>query len=273
MRKAFPFFLQQMISERFDVIFQMQGNGSIVNPMIELFGAKHTAGFCLKDDYCPNRTHYLEYPDGYHEVERHLKLMEFLGIDSRGTDLEFPILQEDYAELRAKGLDLPPGRYVCVHAGSRGGYRQWPPEYFAALADHCAGQDLQVVLTGTSDELPIIEKVIRHMEHEPVIAAGKTSLGAVAALIGNAFGLISNCTGVSHIAAALKTPSVVISMDGEPNRWAPMNKTIHYTVDWTKTPEFNLALDELKKLFLLRPKGEHFRDGGVTTRENLMQSP
>ena len=147
-----------MISERFDVIFQMQGNGSIVNPMIELFGAKHTAGFCLKDDYCPNRTHYLEYPDGYHEVERHLKLMEFLGIDSRGTDLEFPILQEDYAELRAKGLDLPPGRYVCVHAGSRGGYRQWPPEYFAALADHCAGQDLQVVLTGTSDELPIIEK-------------------------------------------------------------------------------------------------------------------
>src|SRR5205807_2979062 len=119
--------------------------------------------------------------------------------------------------------DLQKNKYVCIHAGSRGVWRQWPVEYFAALADYCHDQELQVVLTGTKDELSIVERLASLMKHEPVIAAGKTSLGAVAVLIRDAFALISNCTGVSHIAAALKTKSVVISMDGEPGRWAPLN--------------------------------------------------
>jgi ADP-heptose:LPS heptosyltransferase len=36
-----------------------------------------------------------------------------------------------------------------------------------------------------------------------------------------AVALLSNCTGVSHIGAALRTPTVVISMGGEPERWGP----------------------------------------------------
>jgi hypothetical protein len=47
--------------------------------------------------------------------------------------------------------------------------------------------------------------------------------GRSGALIQNAAMLISNCTGVSHIASAFKTPSIVISMDGEPQRWGPLD--------------------------------------------------
>jgi ADP-heptose:LPS heptosyltransferase len=271
--RRFADFLHEMLDKKFDLVLQMQGNGSIVNPMIELFGSRHTAGFFLKNDYCPNRQSYLEYPEGYHEVERHLQLVEYLGIDSCGTQLEFPLYESDHEALRKSGLVFSPKEYVCVHPGSRGVYRQWPPEYFAALADYCVEQNLKVVLTGTSDELSIVEEVIQNMEYEPVVAAGKTSIGAAAALIENAFALISNCTGVSHIAAALETPSIVISMDGEPDRWGPMNKQLHRTIDWTQAPEFNIVLNELKHLFLHGPEGDHLRNEEMIAGENIVNGP
>jgi ADP-heptose:LPS heptosyltransferase len=247
--KAFSKFLSEIQDEEFDLVLQMQGNGSIVNPMVELFGAKFTAGFCLQDDYCPDENLFLRYPTGIHEIERHLALVNYLGIESRGTQLEFPLYKKDYEEFEALKFPVQFQQYVCVHPGSRGAWRQWPPKYFAALANYCSDHGMGVVLTGTKDELKIVDEVKRHLHEEPFIAAGKTSLGAAGVLIKNACLLISNCTGVSHMAAAFQTPSIVISMDGEPERWAPLNKELHRTMDWTKTPDFDLVYAELKDLF------------------------
>jgi ADP-heptose:LPS heptosyltransferase len=55
--------------------------------------------------------------------------------------------------------------------------------------------------------------------------------------------LIANCTGVAHIAAAVKTQSVIISMNGEPERWAPLNKNLHCVIDWTKHRHFESVFD------------------------------
>ena len=77
---------------------------------------------------------------------------------------------------------------------------------------------------------------------------GRTSLGAMAILIKKAFALISNCTGVSHIADALNTPSVIISMDGEPERWGPLNKNLHRVIDWTRHHFFETVILETDSL-------------------------
>jgi len=260
--KAFVHFLQEVQHERFDLILQMQGNGSIVNPMVELFGAKHTAGFCLKDDYCPDENLFLEYPAGIHEIERHLQLMQHLGIATCGTDLEFPLYKKDYEAYEQLGLALQTQRYACVHPGSRGAWRQWPTEHFATLANYCAAQGLQLVLTGTKDEIELVDAVAKNLQTGAVMAAGKTSLGAAGVLIKNARLLISNCTGVSHIAAALETPSLVISMDGEPERWGPLNKDLHKTIDWKTNPDLESVSTELKNL-LSRLQGNHVRNEAV----------
>jgi ADP-heptose:LPS heptosyltransferase len=76
-------------------------------------------------------------------------------------------------------------------------------------------------------------------------------LGAVGILIKNASALISNCTGVSHMASAFKTPSIVLSMDGEPERWAPLNRSIHRVIDWTQSPDFDLVYRETQSLIML----------------------
>lgn len=242
-------FISRMQKEQFDLVIQMQGNGNLVNPLMELLGARYTAGFYRPGDYLPDGGLFLEYPDG-HEVERHLALMYHLNIPSKGKHLEFPLSAPDEQELADAGLMLQKGTYVIVHPGSRGSWRQWPTTNFAALADYCAQQGKIVVISGTDEERSIVEAVSQAMKEEHIIACGKTSLGAMGVLIRDAFALISNCTGVSHIASALNTPGIIISMDGEPERWGPLNKEVLYTLDWTTEPYFYKAEYALKELFL-----------------------
>lgn len=256
---AFTRFLDEMQHGEYDLAIQMQGNGSIVNPMVALFNAKASAGFCAEGHYYPSNGLYIPYPDFGSEINRHLLLMRHLGIDDAGTELEFPLSAKDWQDLEALRFPISNQQYVCVHPGSRGDWRQWPPSHFAELADRCMEMGIPVVITGTADELPIVKKVCDFMEHKPIIAAGKTTLGAVAALIKQAALLISNCTGVAHIASAFKTPSIVISMDGEPERWAPLDQTRHCVLDWTQQPDKAYALEwlneKLTTLQLKNPSG------------------
>jgi ADP-heptose:LPS heptosyltransferase len=251
---AWNTFVGQMQQERFDCILQMQGNGTIVNEMLTQFQPKQLAGFhrydCLADPQW-----FVEYPEKPHEVVRHLLLMKHLGINDNDTQMEFPVTKAEETALQQVAPFVHQEPYVVVHPGSRSEARQWPPTYFAALADYCADHGYRVVLTGTPDEMYITDYLANLMKHTPVNLAGKTSLGVVAALIKHAHLLIANCTGVSHIAAATKTPSLIISMDGEPHRWAPMNRSLHHVFDWTKNKSFtevynclvNLVTTDMKK--------------------------
>lgn len=241
---AWEAFLERMQEEAFDLIIQMQGNGTVVNRMLQQLGAKQLAGYHRKDCFMPSRL-FMEYPDYGHELHRHLLLMQHLGIPGTDPALEFPILPAEIVSLQTILTLHPAAQYVCVHPGSRGAWRQWPPVHFALLADICAEQGYQVILTGTQDELPLTTLVEELMDQSCINLAGKTTLGMVAALINRASLLISNCTSVSHIAAALQTPSIVISMDGEPKRWGPLNTTLHKTIDWTVNDSFDHVREQM----------------------------
>ncbi|MFC7522497.1 glycosyltransferase family 9 protein [Parapedobacter sp. GCM10030251] len=249
-----PPFLARIQSEKFDLAVQMQGDGTLVNPLVELFGARHTAGFYNETSYRPPGDLFIPYPSHVHEVCRHLLLMQHLGAPHQGVTMEFPLTNEDYADLEALRLPIQPGGYVCVHPGSRAAWRQWPPLAFANMADRCAKLGYDVVLTGTTDEIPIVDQVVQFMRATPIVVAGKTSLGAMAVLIKQAKAILSNCTGTSHLASALGTPGVVISMDGEPNRWRPLNRATLVTVDWIQTPDLTVVEEALlNKLALPLP--------------------
>jgi ADP-heptose:LPS heptosyltransferase len=248
-QELFDAFLKRVQSLHFDMVIQMQGNGTIVNQLLQTFGAKNVAGFSPCQEPLTPGLFFMPYPNRGHEITRHLELMAFLGISSTGTDLEFPITKQDENDFHKLKLPVSKGHYVVVHPGSRGTWRQWPPLYFASLGDYCLKSGYQVVLTGTKEEMPVINEVIKLMKYPPIVAAGKTTIGSVAVLIDQAYALIANCTGVSHLASALDTQSVIISMDGEMERWAPLDKNLHATIDWTKTTDYQTVLKEVTTLF------------------------
>ncbi len=224
----FPYFLKEMQAGHFDLALQMQGSGEIANTIITLWGANRCAGFYMPGQYCPDQSYFLEYPEQETEVWRHLRLMKFLGIPLQGDDLEFPLFEEDWEEFRRLREKTNLQRdYVCIHPGSRKPERRWPIQKFAGVADGLAARGLQVVLTGTGEESELTAAIAQHMQTPAVDLAGKTTLGSLAALISKARLVVSNDTGISHVTAAVKTPSVILFSVPDMDRWAPKNRQLH----------------------------------------------
>lgn len=224
----FEVFAMQVKEADFDLVIQMHGNGSVTNAMVNKLHAGVKAGYFPESEKACGRF-FMRYPEGMNEVERHMKLMEFLGVPLRGKELEFQVTRDEVESARRlrREFALEPMRYVCIHPGARDVKRRWRPEYFALIADEIVDHGFKVVLTGTSAEEKVVEEVVNKMRHPAVNLAGKTELGVLAALIGDSRLLICNDTGVSHIAAALGSPSVVIFLQSDPERWAPLNPDRH----------------------------------------------
>lgn len=238
-----PRFFAAMHEQSFDLAIQLHGNGSITNPFTALLGARSNAGFFMPGQYCPDRERFLPYPDDEPEVMRLLKLMKFLGADPVREALEFPLWKNDREDLAAlpEARDLWPGGYICVHAGASDPSRSWPAERFAAVSDALSDLGFPVVLTGGAGEKDLTRRVAGAMRNRALDLAGRTSLGALAALLSNARLLVCNDTGISHLASALRVPSVVIFTSSDPARWAPLNYSLHHAVG-PSTPTGHLAL-------------------------------
>jgi ADP-heptose:LPS heptosyltransferase len=229
---AVPAFLATAQARRFELAIQMHGNGCITNPLIALLGARHQAGFYRPGQYCPDPARFLPYPEDQHEIRRHLLLMHFLGVSPAGDHLEFPIEDHDLDALAAipEAAEVTRGEYACLHPGGRTADRRWPPRRFAAVADALAARGLGIVLTGSAEEETLVRDVEGAMRAPAVQLAGRTSLGVMAALLRGARLLICNDTGISHLAAAVSTPSVALFTASQRSRWAPLDRARHRAV-------------------------------------------
>ncbi len=225
-------FLAAMQERDFDLAFQLHGSGQVSNPLAALLGATHIAGFYVPGQFCPDAKRFLPFLDDEPEVLRSLRLVEHLGLPATDESLEFPLGPDDERALDEvpETAGLASGQYVCVHPGANEAARRWPIVHFAAVADALARRGLTVVLTGTTGEASMTASVVRTMDAPAVDLAGRTTLGSLALLVSRSRLLVANDTGVSHLAAALRTPSVVVFSGSDPQRWAPLDRDRHRVV-------------------------------------------
>jgi len=225
---ALPAFFARMRASRFDVAVQMHGSGVVTNAIVHQFGARAAMGFHPGDAGADSATS-LRWAEAGREVDRLLALTDHLGMPRAGDALEFPLTGDEQNGarrlLRAAGVKARD--YVCVHPGARLQSRRWPAEHFIAVARRLAHEGVTVLVTGGAAESELTAQVVAGVGAGAVDLGGRTTLGTLAALIGGARLLLTNDTGVSHLAAALRAPSVVVSCGADPLRFAPGDATLH----------------------------------------------
>jgi ADP-heptose:LPS heptosyltransferase len=234
--RAIPGFLGAMHDRRADLAIQLHGIGDRTNDIVRLFGARRTAGFHPRGTPPPEPARYLPWREAEHEIHRWLRLLGHLGLPSDDTRLELPLAADAEAQADTVLDDALDGRrdrrLVVVHPGASIADRRWSPRGFSTVVDRLVAAGSTVLLTGTSRERPVTQ-LVRSMAATPDAVtdlAGQTSLDALAAIVRRADLVVTNDTGVSHVAAAMATPSVVVFTDTDPVRWAPLDTSLHHAI-------------------------------------------
>ena len=161
-----------------------------------------------------------------HTIDYNLALLEPFGTRaavSSGPHLQLPqVAYEKAAALRRDRKITRP--YILLHPGSARREKLWEPERWAEVINHFGrNTELDLVLTsGPSPEEQAHIAAIKNEVQQPIIdLSGKTNLLTLAALIGQARLLVTVDSAPMHLAAATRTPQVVLFGPTNPFHWRP----------------------------------------------------
>ncbi|MDR2213500.1 MAG: lipopolysaccharide heptosyltransferase II [Pseudomonadales bacterium] len=131
--------------------------------------------------------------------------------------LPWPRLRVDTQAARAlrESLHLAPDKpALALCPGAEfGPAKQWPAQHYAAVARHYAARGWQVWLLGSAKDAAVAEEIIAEsgaLVEPPRNLCGITSLTQAALLLSEASAVLSNDSGLMHLAAALARPLVVV---------------------------------------------------------------
>ena len=167
-----------------------------------------------------HRHRYTETVPPRHESLRGLELTEALGFPAAEPEMVLEPRPEDEEEAREIVGRLGIDRFVLVHPGSSASSRTYPAERYARVVEELsATSGLPVLVTGGPGEKDLARMVAGNVG---VPLGGETGFGAFAALVGRASAVVTNNTGATHVASALKTPVVtVFAGTNPPEQWGP----------------------------------------------------
>ena len=104
-----------------------------------------------------------------------------------------------------------------------GSSKQWPASYYAQLAKHYLGENWQVCLLGSAKDAEICQTINAQTQHACTDLSAQTSLPEAVDVMSCANLVVSNDSGLMHIAAALQKPLVAIYGSTDPNHTPPLN--------------------------------------------------
>lgn len=152
--------------------------------------------------------------------------------DTPGTPLVRPVprprLKPDgvnLSELRDR-LSLTVARPVVVlcPGAEYGPAKRWPAEHFAAVASRVHEQGAQVWILGSNADKPIADAITGRLAADGTHnLCGVTSLGDAVDLLSAANVVVTNDSGLMHIAAALNRPLIALFGSSSPGFTPPLS--------------------------------------------------
>ena len=151
----------------------------------------------------------------YREIQpipkRYLHVAEKYNIadDNLGLEIFWQNEQDGEATRIAKEAGLPPAaQYVCLAPGAAHYTKRWPIEYFVTLSEKINQSGLKVVILGGEDDVKW-GKILKN-EEKIIDLTGRLSLLESAVILSRALGVVTNDSGLMHMATAVNSPVVAL---------------------------------------------------------------
>ena len=117
---------------------------------------------------------------------------------------------------QSKTLGLCPG-------AEYGEAKRWPAEYYAEVANFALNKGWQVMLFGSDKDVPVTKQINQITQNRCIDLGGKTKLGEAIDIMSLCETVISNDSGLMHVAAALNKKLIAIFGSSDPYHTPPMH--------------------------------------------------
>ncbi|HZG54284.1 MAG TPA: glycosyltransferase family 9 protein [Pyrinomonadaceae bacterium] len=226
--------VRRLRAARYDVAFNLHG-GSTAALLTRASGARRRVGYA---SYRFSRLHNHAAPPATdlwrqaktHSVEQQLGLLGWAGVpvtDRPATRLFVTAEADARIARKLDAAALPASQpFALFHPAAAFDSKRWDARNFARVAARLDALGLAVVAVAAPGENDVVRAFAESAPETRVVAFNDLALPEVVALAARARLFVGNDSGIAHIAAAVRTPSVVVFGSSNVAHWRP----------WTDAP-------------------------------------
>lgn len=162
--------------------------------------------------------------------------------------------------LQKQGVSAPKSKILGLCPGAEyGEAKRWPVEYYAEVARGALNKGWQVWLFGSDKDITVTNAINLITNNQCLDLGGKTNLSEAIDLMSLCDAIVSNDSGLMHVAAALDKKLIAIYGSSDPHHTPPMgSKAVIEYLGVECSPCFKrvcpLEVDKLKCLKQIEPK-------------------
>ena len=219
---------RRLRSSRYDVAYNLHG-GTTATILMRAAGARHRVGYSSYQ-YSRLLNHAAPPPSEIwgraktHSVEQQLALLGWTGVpvsDLPPTRLVVTEKASASVAERLRAAEVNEAKPLAlIHPAAAFETKQWATRNFARVAEDLAGRGFNVVAIAAPNEARVINELVANSSAH-VTAFADLSLPEVTALAARSRLFVGNDSGIAHIAAAVRVPSVVIFGSSNVAHWRP----------------------------------------------------
>ncbi|KAF7598078.1 MAG: lipopolysaccharide heptosyltransferase II [Candidatus Dactylopiibacterium carminicum] len=217
---------RQLRQRNYDAAYVLPN--SLKSALIPAFaGIPHRVGFTGETRYgLINVRHTLDKQATPLQVERYAILAEAPG-NALPRPYPLPALQAGATQIASTldglGLNAAPLPVIFCPGAEFGPAKRWPETHFAALARSLGALGIPVWLLGSKKDAAVGEEIARLAEGATRNLCGITNLSQAIHLLAMARHVVTNDSGLMHVAAALGTPLTALFGSSSPGYTPPLS--------------------------------------------------
>ena len=168
---------------------------------------------------------YARIDDSQHAAQQLARPLQKLALFLEDAAARLHPSEEDQAAGATVSRRRPTTPVIAIHPGSGSPRKNWPAENWAALGRwlHETAPQTRLLLIGGEADAAQIATVQTALREADVLLAQNLPLPHLAAVLQRCRLFLGHDSGISHLAAAVGTPCVLLFGPTDPAVWAPAN--------------------------------------------------